>query len=152
MNTYDKLRPLIDIEQCECPSITGLLLVYLFTRNPICCSQCRKEIDPERLGLSSGEVDEIARCFGVYGSLYDLWLDSGEYEAYAKEKLIDSNGQVNRKGVAIAKKLSAKYPSYYWWFYDTEDGAPDHCPSCNSALDQNVRWGTGKCDHCCVVV
>ena len=38
------------------------------------------------------------------------------------------------------------------WFWDTDDGTPTHCPSCRAVLDENVRWGTGKCDRCCVVV
>jgi len=152
MDIYAKLRPFTNIEQCECTPVSGLLLVYLFTRNPIHCATCRKEIDPKRLGLIASEVDEIADCFGVYGSLYKLWLDSGEYEVFAKEKLLDPDGQVNRVGMKVAKRLSQKWPSYYWWFYDADDGKPKHCPSCCGALDESVRWGTGKCDRCCVVV
>lgn len=150
--SYSKLRPDNDIERCECVDVSGLLLVYLFTRNPIHCATCRKEIDPERLGLAASEVDEIAGCFSVYGSLYKLWLDSGEYETFAKEKLIDPKGQVNRVGMAVAQKLSKKWPTCYWWFYDTDDGTPDCCPSCSAALDKSIRWGTGKCDHCCVII
>jgi hypothetical protein len=152
MDAYAKLRPFTDIERCECDSVSGLLLVYLFTPNPIHCANCRKEIDPERLGLTAREVDEVAGCFGVYVSLYELWLDSGEYEAFAKAKLLDPQGQVNRAGMEIARRLSQKWPSYYWWFYDPDDGNPTHCPSCRAALDENVRWGTGKCDKCRVVV
>jgi hypothetical protein len=152
MDAYAKLRPSTDIERCECADVSGLLLVYLFAPNPIHCATCRKEIDPERLGLSASEVDEIASCFGVYRSLYTLWLDSREYEAYAKQKLIDPNGQVNQKGMAVAQRLSKKWPSYYWWFYDTDDGTPERCPSCSGPLDQSVRWGIGKCDRCYVIV
>jgi hypothetical protein len=152
MNDYSKLRPNTNIERCECTSVSGLLLVYLFTRNPIHCSACRKEIDPERLGLTTSEVEEIASYMNVYASLYDLWLDSGEYEAFAKAKLIDPKGQVNRNGMALAEKLSSRWPSYYWWFYDTDDGTPAHCPSCSGVLGKSLRWGTGTCDHCHVIV
>lgn len=152
MNDYSKLRPYTDIERCECTSVSGLLLVYLFTSNPIHCSTCRKEIDPERLDLTTSEVEEVASCLGTYGALYDLWLDSGEYESFAKEKLIDPKGQVNLKGMALAQKLSNRWPTYYWWFYDTDDGTPHDCPSCNVILDQDVLWGTGKCEQCRVIV
>lgn len=152
MDAYAKLRPFTDIVRCECHTVTGLLLVYMLTSNPVHCYACRKEIDPQRLGLSDAEVDEIASCFNVYGSLYRLWLDSGEYETWAKERLVDPNGQVNRKGKAIAQKLSERWPSYYWWFYDTNDGVPDKCPSCRSLLNGAVHWGTGKCDVCRVIV
>jgi hypothetical protein len=152
MDAYSKLRPDSDIERCECKAFSGLLLVHLLTRNPIHCTTCRKEIDPESLGLDASEVDEIAECFGVYESLYNLWLDSGEYEAFAKEKLIDPKGQVNRAGMAIAQRLSKKWPTFYWWFYDSDDGTPDCCPSCGGALDTSVRWGTGSCVRCRVLV
>jgi len=152
MDAYSKLRPITEIERCECGSVTGLYLVYLLSRNPICCSACRKEVDPERLGLSSREVDAIASCFGVYGALYELWLDSGDYEQYAKRCLIDPAGQVNRRGMEIAQEMTKRLPTYYWWFYDTDDGVPDRCPSCGAPLDTSVRWGTGKCDRCCVIL
>jgi hypothetical protein len=152
MDIYSKLRPYTEIERCECSKVSGLLLVYLLTDNPIHCAACRKEVDPEKLGLAASEVDEIADCFSVYGALYKLWLDSREYEAFAKAKLMDPQGQVNRAGISIAQKLSIKWPTYYWWFYDTDDGVPERCPSCSTALDRNVKWGTGKCECCRVVV
>src|SRR5688572_28459212 len=130
MDAYSKLRPITEIERCECPAVTGLFLVYLLFRNPICCSSCRKELDPERLGLSAPEVDAIARCFSVYGSLYKLWIDSGEYEQYAKQQLIATHGQVNLQGMQIAREMTKKMPTHYWWFCDTDDGTPESCPSC----------------------
>ncbi|MCX4030338.1 DUF2310 family Zn-ribbon-containing protein [Endozoicomonas sp. SM1973] len=96
--------------------------------------------------------DSIARCFSVYGSLYRLWIDSGEYEEYAKKKLLDSKGEVNVLGMKLAKELSLQWPTYYWWFHDTDDGKPTHCPCCGDQLNEEVFWGTGKCDNCRVIV
>jgi hypothetical protein len=152
MDAYSKLRPYTEIERCECDAVSGLLLVHLLTDNPIHCATCKNEVDPERLGLVASEVDEIASCFSVYGALYALWLDSGDYEAFAKEKLLDPKGQVNRAGMAVAERMSRKWPTYYWWFHDSDDGDPDRCPSCGVTLDTDVRWGTGKCDRCHVLV
>ena len=152
MNKYARLRPFTDIESCECEEVTGLLLVYLFTDNPINCFKCRKEIDPERLSLSGEMSDRIARCFNVYGSLYNLWLDSGEYESYAKERLLDKKGEVNIHGMRLAKEMSENWPTYYWWFYDTDDGEPTACPSCQGELNEDVNFGIGKCLKCKIVV
>ena len=151
IDAYSKLREVADVEQCQCRTVSGLLLVYLFTRNPIHCATCREQIDPERLGLTLDEVDDISACFGDYASLYDLWLHSGEYDAFAKAKLTDPRGQVNRSGMSVAKRLSERWPTYYWWFHDTDDGIPDRCPSCGALLDRDVQWGTGKCDLCRVL-
>ncbi len=152
MSSYDKLRPWTEIEKCDCKEITSIVLVDILTDNPIHCFNCKNEIDPEILKLDSKLVDDIASWYGVFQSLYNLWLNSGEYEAYAKEKLINKNSQVNVEGMSVAKRLSAYYPSYYWWFSDTDDGELTHCPNCANKLDPNVKFGTGKCESCNVVV
>ncbi len=139
-------------EECRCASIRCLYLVYTLSENPVCCGDCRGEVSLERLSLSSDELESLRNCFNVFGSLYKLWLDSGEYEEYAKERLLDSSGQVNLHGMRLAKKISSHILVYYWWFWDSEDGVPDRCPSCQGNLDYNITWAEGKCDCCHIVI
>lgn len=148
MDVYQKLRPWTEIEACACPSISGLLLVDLLTNNPIHCDHCRREVDPERLGLTVRETETVANWFSAASALYRLWLHSGEYEQYAKLQLLNIQGQVNRDGLATAEMLSAKIPTMLWLFYDTDDGIPIECPRCAKPLDADVKWGTGKCESC----
>ena len=148
MDSYDKLRPWTDIESCECDTISSLLLVDSLTDNPIHCGSCGREVDPERISLTTDETESIARWFSASSALYRLWLDSGEYENYAKERLLDPNGQITVAGRQIAHVLSAKIPTQMWFFYDTEDGEPATCPGCGKTLDTNVNWGTGQCKTC----
>jgi hypothetical protein len=148
MDAYQKLRPRTEIEACECSSLSGLLLVDLLTDNALHCEHCRREVDPERLHLTVRETESVANWFSVASALYRLWLDSGQYEQYAKQQLLDIKGQVNRDGLAIAEMLSAKIPAKLWLFYDTDDGIPDACPRCAQPLDTDVKWGTGKCESC----
>ena len=152
MDCYKKLRPWTEIERCECNDISALLLIYQFTDNPICCFECRNEVDPERLGLTCEIVDQLASCFIVYGALYELWLDSGEYEVWAKKKLVDPQSQVNVKGMAVAKEMTNLIPTYFWWFLDTDDGEVTACPNCKNPLNINVKFGTGKCNQCYIVI
>ena len=81
-------------------------------------------------------------------ALYRLWLDSGEYEEYAKARLLEPNGQVNRDGLEVAQALCTRIPTRLWLFSDTDDGEPTNCPVCHSKLDTDVMWGTGKCPRC----
>ena len=148
MTTYDPLRPWTEIEACECPAVTSLLLVDMLSDNPLHCGECRREVDPERIALSDAETDAVAHWFRASQALYRLWLDSGEYEAYAKARLLDPNGQVNVRGRQVATALSARLPTQLWYFHDTDDGEPTHCPVCRAPLDTNVRWGTGQCVAC----
>jgi muconolactone delta-isomerase len=148
MDAYNKLRPWTEIDACECASVGGLFLVDLLTDNPVHCDSCRKEVDPERLKLTAEETEAVARWFSAAGALYRLWLDSGEYEEYAKARLLDPDGQVNRDGLEVARTLSARVPTRLWFFHDADDGEPTHCPFCRGELDTDVKWGTGRCPKC----
>ncbi len=148
MNSYDKLRPWTDIESCECETVSALLLVDLLTDNPIHCGVCRREVDPERIFLTTDETESIAGWFSASNALYRLWLHSGEYEHYAKDRLADPKGQVNVEGRRIALELSAKIPTQMWFFHDTDDSEPTTCPVCSNPLDTDVKWGTGQCRRC----
>ena len=148
MDVYNKLRPWTEIEACECAFVKGLFLVDLLTDNPLHCDFCRREVDPERLKLTMEETELVARWFSAATALYRLWLDSGEYEECAKARLLDPNGQVNRDGLEVARTLSARIPTRLWFFHDTDDGEPTHCPICRSELDTDVKWGTGRCPRC----
>jgi len=148
MDSYQRLRPRTDIEACDCPAVNGLLLVDLLTDNPLHCDFCRKEVDAERLQLTVEETEAVASWFSSADALYRLWLDSGEYEMYAKSCLLDPKGQVNRDGIAVARMLSSRIPTRLWFFSDTDDGIPSKCPICSGLLDPEVKWGTGKCQSC----
>lgn len=125
-------------------------MVNLLTDNPLHCIRCRKELEPERLHLTEDEIREVAGWNTIANALYLLWLDSTDYEAYAKEKLLDPNGQINRRGIAAARQLSSKVPTWYWFFHDTEDGVPQICPVCHEPLDANVSWAEGRCIPCMI--
>ncbi len=148
MEAYNKLRPITEIESCTCDTVTALMLVDLLTDNPIHCASCRREVDPARINLTQAETEDIAHWYSAASSLYKLWLDSGEYEAYAKQCLIDPNGQINRRGRELAISLSAHHPTEFWFFHDADDGTPTHCPVCKAELDTNVMWGAGTCQSC----
>jgi predicted nucleic acid-binding Zn ribbon protein len=148
MNPYDLLRPDTPQEQCECDWLDQVVMVNLLTDNPLHCIRCRKEIEPERLPLTSDEIREIAGWNSIANALYKLWLDSTEYETYAKEKLLDPNGHVNQRGIAAARCLSSKIPTWFWFFRDADDGIPDKCPLCGDALDADVQWAERRCTKC----
>src|SRR6185295_2449533 len=142
MNSYDRLRPWTEIEACECAAVSGLFLVDILSDNPLHCDFCRKEVDPERLALTMEETDSVAHWYSAANALFQLWLHSGEYEDYAKARLLDPNGQVVQDGLELAQTLSARIPTRLWLFYDTDDGTPAHCPICGDKLDTEVKWGT----------
>jgi len=153
---YLKLRSWTDIDSCECAEVTGLVLFDCLTDNPIHCARCKNEVDPERLGLSVEEVESVARWHSVARSLYRLWLDSGEYENYAKARLLDLSGQVNQDGMKIARMLSCRLPTWFWLFRDA-DGDLDYqeavnCPICMKPLNKDVAYGMGKCLECHILV
>lgn len=152
VDAYQKLRPWTQLESCSCEVVSSLLLVDLLTDNPLHCGACRCEIDPAVLALTISETEAVATWFSVASALYRLWLDSGAYEAFAKTQLVDPNGAVNLAGIALARTLSARLPTRLWFFRDTDDGEPTHCPVCGDALNTDVHWGTGQCNRCPILV
>ncbi|WP_329742551.1 DUF2310 family Zn-ribbon-containing protein [Dyella sp. A6] len=152
MSHYDKLRPSDDLRFCDCKELRELLLVHRLTGNPVHCFACNGTIDPQRLGLSSKQVDMVRSWHGQFQALYSLWLDSGEYEVWAKAQLLRQDGQVNRDGLAAVAALSTLLPTYYWWFHDESDPVPRCCPVCGGKLSAPRGHGHGQCDTCQVVI
>ena len=81
--THQKLSPTPAAAQCECKHLSQLLLVYIFSNNPIHCFACKNEVSPEQLGLSSKQTDHIAQWHRTHPALNLLWLDSQAYEKWA---------------------------------------------------------------------
>lgn len=104
--------------------------------NPLCCVKCNGEIAPERIGFDAKLADEIAAWRSVHRSLYCLWLDSGEYEEWAKRQLLDPAGRVNCLGRELASELNEWLRTYFWWFHDTDDDDATHCPICGDELTE----------------
>jgi hypothetical protein len=152
MNHFDKLRPFVDYEFCDCKELSDLLLVYTLTDNPIHCFHCKGLLDPQRLGMSKDQIDLVSSWHRQFRALYDLWLDSGEYELWAKSQLLATNGQVNRAGLAATSSLTKLLPTYYWWFHDESDPVPQSCPVCYKALSPASRHGHGECLDCQIVI
>jgi predicted nucleic acid-binding Zn ribbon protein len=103
---------------------------------------CNLEVRPEDLALSEDLVEAIARWRTVYDAVYWLWLDSGAYEAWAREQLADITSPVNAEGRSVRQELDAVRRCYYWCFQD--DSADDYepmrtCPGCGASLQAYPR-------------
>ncbi|CAB1072249.1 hypothetical protein D1AOALGA4SA_1486 [Olavius algarvensis Delta 1 endosymbiont] len=136
-DTYSKLRPEPPTpkdEICDCANISEIYLAHKLGSNPIHCLGCSGEVLPDRLEFGERLAETIAYWNSVYGSLYQLWLDSGEYEDWARDRLLDPKGQVNTTGIDLVKELSSFAKAYYLWFYENTSQAPDRCLLCGANL------------------
>jgi hypothetical protein len=123
--------------------------------NPIYCVVCNGEVFPERIGFDWRLAEDVARWRSVYRSLYSLWLDSGEYETWAAEKLSDPNGQVNVAGRRVVEALNQFIRAYCWWFENTDrdDYVPAiRCPICGKSLAEVEGREYRKCESCSLMV
>jgi hypothetical protein len=155
---YWRLRPASatsEDEVCRCPRGGGIMLRDGLTDNPLLCVACNGEVPPERVGFGAKLAEEIASWLSVYDSLYRLWLDSAEYEAWASARLSDPRGQVNVQGREIVEKLNAITPAYYWWFEDTDGAEAERlkvCPICTRALGSYQNRNHRVCETCRILV
>lgn len=155
---YWKLRPsgaTPHDDLCHCVPCKSIKLSDHLTTNPLFCLSCNGEVLPERLGFDKELSEEIASWLNVYHSLHLLWLDSGEYEPWAKARLLDPNGEVNIRGRQVVAQLNRLIPTYYHWFQDEsvdDYQSPTHCPVCNGALTLLESRLSLHCDKCRVVI
>jgi predicted nucleic acid-binding Zn ribbon protein len=144
-----------DEEICHCDPCKQLMLRDSFGDSPLYCVACNGEVAPERIGFDARLAEDIASWRSVYRSLYLLWLDSGEYEAWAMERLRDPDGSVNVHGRRIVQRLNEYIRAYYWWFNDIGiEGyvPPEHCPACSGNLAACDDRDFKKCDRCSILI
>ena len=107
---------------------------------------------PERLSLPPDLAEDIGEWAWFFEALHALWLDSGEYEAFARTALEVFDAPVNQRGYAIAQKLNALISCYYFIFRDIDESsvAPSSCPKCHAELEPMLKWLS--CPSCKIVI
>src|SRR3989442_641341 len=153
---YWKLRPPpphpLD-EICGCPGAPPVVLSPALSCNPIRCADCNLEVPPERLGFSEELAEELAFWTTFHDAFYHLWLDSGEFESWAKSQLSDVASPVSVRGLELCRKLNEIRNCYYWWFQDTADDdfkPMVNCPRCAASLAE--RKNRLVCESCKILV
>jgi predicted nucleic acid-binding Zn ribbon protein len=137
---YSALRPPAatpDNEICRCEGIPPIKLMYALSYNPLHCVVCNLEVAPASLPLNERLIEAIVSWRNLVEAIDHLWLDSGDYEEWAKQQLVDINSPVNQRGLALCKELSGLRRCYYWYFQDQscEGFEPiTHCPNCDALL------------------
>jgi predicted nucleic acid-binding Zn ribbon protein len=158
-DTYFRLRPPAptpEDEICSCVDGKPIKLMCALTYNPVHCIDCNLEILPKSLGLDATFAEAVAKWGSVYDALDRLWLDSGEYESWAKAELENVCSSVNQRGREVAAQLNAIRRCYYWLFQDqsTPDFEPIRvCPACTREL-RLYEGGVFRqliCDSCSIV-
>jgi predicted nucleic acid-binding Zn ribbon protein len=124
--------------------------------NPLHCIDCNLEIPPESLDLSAEVVDAIAYWRNIYDAIDRLWLDSKEYEIWAKHQLAEITSPVNKRGMVLRKRLDAIRRCYYWYFQNqsAEGFRPiERCPSCGCllAVYSNGIFRQLICEQCSLI-
>lgn len=150
--------PTLDYETCKCGSRPPVVLQSHFTNNPISCADCNLEVDLNQLNLSEDLVERIAQWNSFYNSFYIIWLDSGEYEKWAKEQLSSADSPVNKRGLTLRDEIAASITCYYWWFID--NAAAEYkpftkYPNCFGQLTKyanKYNVNTHICGQCNIII
>jgi hypothetical protein len=148
---YFKLRPrgaTPPDECCSCDEVVGVYLAHTLTVNPVHCLSCRGEVAPERIAFDVATAESIASWNGMFGSVYSLWRDSGEYEHWAEGELIRRDSPVNKSGMVARESLSRFIPTKYLWFWN--ESRPASCPNCGSGFrsTEGAHLVCSSCEVC----
>lgn len=114
--------------------------------------QCNGEVLPDKLACGARLAEAIAFWNSVSGSLVRLWLDSGEYEQWARDRLLDPKGEVNSQGMEIAKQLGSIAKTYYAWFSEDPETVPKACPLCAAELVRKKGSKSLLCEPCLLIM
>ena len=120
---------------------------------PIACLRCNGEVSPETVGFSADLVEKLASWRTFHRAFMTLWLDSGEYESWARSELQRPDAPVNVRGRQAVAALNQHRRTYFWWFQDAtaDDFSPAAtCPLCDAVLAE--AFGKLVCNRCSVVV
>jgi len=156
IDRYARLRPpaaTADNDICRCADNPPIVLRDHLSYNPISCLRCNLEVRPERVGFPEALAQGIAYWRELYRSFCSLWLDSREFEPWAKSQLENPSSPANSRGLALVAELNAFRRTYYWWFQDnsTDDFTPlSRCPHCGAAFTENGH--VYRCEGCSIVV
>jgi len=150
-------EPTPEDEICGCDGRPPLKLMFDLGYNPLHCVLCNCEIRPESIDWPDAQVREIARWCGLYRSILELWLDSGEYEAWADTELSNIGSYLNRTGLALVPEINARRRCYYHLHQSSEgeEFKPlANCPQCGQTLSVKEDWAhsSGTCDQCLILV
>ncbi len=156
LDPYWKLRPASatpEAELCTCTDRPPIVLQGHLSANPIVCLRCNGEVSPEQIGLSAELAEYVASWKDLHDALLTLWLDSSDYESWARAQLEDPNGRVNARGLEVVLGLNSHRRTYYWWFQNTpaDDFIPlSKCPRCSAGFVE--RFGRLVCEACSIVI
>jgi len=131
-------------EICSCTQPQDLKLQYSLGFNPIHCMVCNLEVRPSVLQFSGVLAEALQKWNTLRGALETLWLDSGEYEAWASSQLVNPGGWVNTLGRQLAKDLRAFRPTYYNLFMGSQSPRDFHCPICEVKM---ARYADGDLEQ-----
>ena len=105
--------------------------------------ECKGEVPPERVRLAPDQTESLASWNHFFQAFETLWLDSGEYEEWARAVLEDPVSPVNTRGLELVQQLGAATPYYLHLFQDTTREtweAPASCPRCGGAPIRVKGW------------
>jgi len=71
-------------ELCSCARTSSVVLQSRLGSNPLACLRCNGEVAPERVGFTAALAEELAFWRDFHDAFYTLWLDSGEFEDWAR--------------------------------------------------------------------
>ena len=152
---YDALGPIdcTSDDMCGCDSVGSIVLQDCLIPNPLYCGTCFGGVPPESIRLAGDLVTPIARWRDICRSLYLLWLDSGDYAAWASDQLENAAGQIHTAGRGIADQITAGgHLCYYRWFVPHSEVASHDCPFCGQGLEAWPDRADRRCLSCRVVL
>lgn len=136
-------------EMCSCKGEEPIILIACnWENNPIKCIRCNLEVEPSHIGFDEKCAEQIAFWRNLYSSIDYLWLDSREYESWAREELSNPDSPLMQRSLKVRAQLDKYRKCYLWWFQDIrmdEFRVLKVCPLCKTPLTKPLRLFADNC-------
>ena len=123
--------------------------MWAWTDSPLACVLCQA---PAQLKAPAQFEGRLQEWNGLFECIYRLWLDSGDYEAWAEGQLEDLASPINRQGRQLVSQLAEHFEVYYYCRSMPERQVPN-CPLCGKLGVRLVqgRLAQAACKSCLLV-
>lgn len=127
-------------EFCHCSNNPTMVIMSRYGENFLVCLSCNNYIVPEKIKIDVETTAKLQQWQRVYNSIDRLWLDSGDYEAWAISELSKPSSHIHQEGFEVQKMMQTYGKTYYWWFQNigSTDKPLSTCPKCTKLLEKKA--------------
>jgi hypothetical protein len=141
--------------RCRCAGTSPLRLMWALDPDVVWCIRCNAPVKRATHFFRPAAKNSLGRWKAEFESIYRLWLESGDYESWARRQLTSLAAPINRTGLKLVRansKLDGRKLYYYFDQFLDRPVRARKCPACGGALNIVQGRSLGLCSRCLLAI